>query len=138
MTSVAQLGYLGFEVGDLAAWEAFSTGVLGLGVVDRLPGGGFSLRMDGYRQRFFISPGPAEDLAAIGWQVEDEGQLDQLCHRLRASGIPIEDAGPEAAAARHVARLVRFRDPAGIPSELFIGPELAGEPFRSETVRAGF
>src|SRR5690349_3156473 len=110
MTSVAQLGYLGFEVGDLAAWEAFATGVLGLGVVDRASGGGFSLRMDGYRQRFFVSPGPADDLAVIGWQVENEHELEELSNRLRAGGTTVEDPGPAAAAARHVARLVRFRD----------------------------
>src|SRR5262252_5256879 len=105
MTSVAQLGYLGFEVSDLAAWEAFAEGVLGLGVVDRVPGGGFSLRMDGYRQRFFVTPGRADDLGVIGWQVGGEAELSEIAGRLRAAGVSVEEAGPQAAAARHVARL---------------------------------
>ena len=30
---VTQLGYMGFEVSDVAAWEKFATGILGLEVV---------------------------------------------------------------------------------------------------------
>lgn len=66
MTSVKQLGYLVFEVSDLAAWKDFGSKILGLQVVDERGDGGFSLRMDSYRQRFFIEAGPADDLAAIG------------------------------------------------------------------------
>ena len=53
MSGVTQLGYLGFEVSDLEAWESFGTNVLGLAIADRRDDGGFSLRMDGYQQRFF-------------------------------------------------------------------------------------
>ena len=45
MSAVKQLGYLAFEVSDLAAWEDFGTKVLGLEVVDRRGDAGFSLRM---------------------------------------------------------------------------------------------
>src|SRR5437660_9799226 len=120
MTSVAQLGYLGFEVSDLGAWEAFATNVLGLEVVDRRPDGGFGLRMDGHRQRFFVRNGPADDLGFIGWQAGNETELAEIVAQLRAAGAPVEEASAAEAAARHVARLVRFRDPAGIPSELFL------------------
>ncbi|MGD8826752.1 MAG: 2,3-dihydroxybiphenyl 1,2-dioxygenase, partial [Myxococcales bacterium] len=69
MSTVKQLGYLAFEVADLDAWEAFATQILGLEVVDRRGKQGFSLRMDGHRQRFFVDGGPADDLTAIGWEV---------------------------------------------------------------------
>src|SRR5262249_26069496 len=132
--TVAQLGYLGFEVRDLAAWESFATEVLGLAVVDRNERG-FALRMDGWRRRFFVTQGEADDLALLGWQVADEPALEAIARRLRDAGTTGE-AGD--AAARGVVRLMRFTDPAGIPSELFCGPDLAAEPFRSEVVRGGF
>ena len=81
MSSVKQLGYLVFEVSDLAAWEDFGTKVLGLQVVDRRGDAGFSLRMDSYQQRFFVKRGSADDLAAIGWEVEGPAELDAFARR---------------------------------------------------------
>ncbi|MBW2507974.1 MAG: glyoxalase, partial [Deltaproteobacteria bacterium] len=60
-----QLGYLAFEVSDLEAWRNFGTKILGLEVVSDRGEAGFSLRMDSYAQRFFIEPGPADDLAVV-------------------------------------------------------------------------
>jgi 2,3-dihydroxybiphenyl 1,2-dioxygenase len=138
MTGVRQLGYLGFEVKDPAAWEKFGTQVLGLLVGKREDDGGFSLRMDKYAQRFFITPGGADDLAFVGWQVEDEAELTAVADRVRKSGREVTEASPEDARKRGVTRLLRFVDPGGIPSELFVGPEMAPEPFRSDVVRSGF
>jgi 2,3-dihydroxybiphenyl 1,2-dioxygenase len=135
---VLQLGYLGFEVKDLATWEAFGTGVLGLEVGSRREGGGFSLRMDGREQRFLLEPGPADDLSLIGWQVENEIVLAELAAKLRAAGVDATEGTPQEAAARKVQRLVKYRDPAGIPSELFCGPAIAERPFVSKVVASGF
>jgi 2,3-dihydroxybiphenyl 1,2-dioxygenase len=135
---VAQLGYLGFEVKDPAAWEAFATGVLGLAVVDRREGGAFGLRMDRYRERFFLRPGETDDLTVVGWQVPDEASLAELTARLRAAGFDVTEASPEEAAERQVERLVKLRDPAGIPTELFHGRAEEQEPFASPLVRSGF
>ena len=67
-----QLGYLAFEVSDLAAWEAFTVEVLGLEIAARSPGG-FTVAMPGddHAQRFIISQGPADDLVAVGLEVDD-------------------------------------------------------------------
>jgi 2,3-dihydroxybiphenyl 1,2-dioxygenase len=134
---IAQLGYLGFEVSDLGAWEAFATGVLGLAVADKGEGA-LSLRMDGHRQRFFLEQGKADDLAFVGWQVDGDEAFDGVVGRLRAAGVEVTLGGAEDASRRHVERLARFRDPGGIPSEIFSGPALAAEPFRSPLVRSGF
>lgn len=136
--NVTQLGYLAFEVRDVAAWERFATEVLGLEVSARRPDGGFELRMDAHRRRFVVLPGPADDLAFAGWQVGSAEGLEALAARLRAAGAPVVAATEAEAAARGVARLVRFTDPAGVPSELYWGPALADAPFRSRVVRAGF
>ena len=138
MSSVTQLGYLAFEVSDVAAWRAFGTKILGLEVVDDLGPRGFSLRMDGYHQRFFIEAGVADDLAAIGWQVESARALEKISKRLRDNGHVVVDGSSEEAARRNVAGLVHFKDPAGHPGELFHGPKLASEPFESQVVRSGF
>lgn len=138
MSAVKQLGYLVFEVSDLAAWEKFGTAVLGLELVDRREDSGFSLRMDGYRQRFFIEPGPADDLTAVGWEVEGPEQLERIAVRLQDAGQEVVQASPEEAARRNVHALLRFDDPAGNPVEVFHGPKMAEEAFASEVVEGGF
>jgi len=138
MSAVKQLGYLVFEVSDLAAWADFGTKILGLEVVDANDDTGFSLRMDGYHQRFFIERGPADDLAAVGWEVEDRAALDEIAQRLKDAGHEVTDGTAEEAARRNVEALVRVDDPAGNPIEIFYGPKMATEPFVSEVVRSGF
>ena len=138
MTGVKQAGYLVFEVSDVTAWEEFGTKILGLQLLDRRSDGGFSLRMDGYHQRFFIEPGPADDLAAVGWEVEGPAALEEITQRLKGAGHEVVTASPEDAARRKVQALVRATDPAGNPIEIFYGPKMAEEPFVSEVVRAGF
>jgi 2,3-dihydroxybiphenyl 1,2-dioxygenase len=138
MSTVQQLGYLAFEVADLKAWEPFATHILGLQLVDRRGDQGFSLRMDGHRQRFFIEHGPADDLAAIGWEVEGASALKEIHRRLSAAGHQVTEGSQEEASRRHVAALIRFDDPAGNPNEVYYGPTLAEEPFVSEVVTSGF
>jgi 2,3-dihydroxybiphenyl 1,2-dioxygenase len=138
MSAVKQLGYLVFEVSDLAAWEDFGTKILGLQVVDARGDAGFSLRMDGYHQRFFIEQGPADDLAAIGWEVEGPAELEAIARRLENAGHEVTRGTADEAAQRNVAALIRVRDPAGNPNEIFYGPKKVGERFVSDVVRSGF
>lgn len=138
MSSVKQTGYLVFEVSDLEAWEEFGTKILGLEVVDRRGDAGFSLRMDGYQQRFFIEHGAADDLAAIGWEVEGPTALGEIAQRLKDAGHEVTRGTPEDAARRNVEALIRVDDPAGNPNEIFYGPKMADEPFVSKVVRSGF
>jgi 2,3-dihydroxybiphenyl 1,2-dioxygenase len=138
MSSVKQTGYLVFEVSDLAAWEKFGTEILGLEVVDRRGDAGFSLRMDGYQQRFFIEHGPADDLAAIGWEVDGPAVLEELAQRLEDAGHQVIRGSSEEAARRNVEALIRVDDPAGNPNEIFCGPKMADEPFASKVVPSGF
>jgi 2,3-dihydroxybiphenyl 1,2-dioxygenase len=135
---VASLGYLGFEVKDLAAWEAFGTEVLGLEAVDRRDGGAFGLRMDRYPERIFLTPGEADDLAVVGWEVASNAALEALSARLRDAGIEVSEATRDEAAARQVERLLKLRDPAGTPTELFHGRAALASPFSSPLVRSGF
>jgi len=138
MSGVLQLGYLVFEVSDLAAWKDFGTKILGLHIVGDQGNRGFGLRMDQHFQRFFIEPGPADDLAAVGWEVDGPVALEAVVDRLKAGGHQVTRGTAEDAARRNVDALVRFEDPAGNPCELYHGPKLAGESFVSEVARSGF
>ncbi len=133
---VAQLGYLGFGVSDLAAWEQFATQLLGLQVSERFENG-FDLRMDAHQRRFLIRQGD-DDLDLIGWQVSDADRFDALAKRLEEAGAQPQLADAARCQARGAQRLLTFTDPAGIPCELALGYTLAEEPFASEQVPAGF
>jgi 2,3-dihydroxybiphenyl 1,2-dioxygenase len=138
MTAVAQLGYLGFQASDMGAWESFAVEVLGLGLAGRGDDGSLALRLDQHWQRIIVTPGDADDLAFIGWQVADEAELQALVTRLRAANVDVSDGSAELAARRRVRRLVTLLDPDGIPLELYCGPERVAEPFRSPLVQSGF
>lgn len=133
MTQILQLGYLAFQVSSLDAWRSFAQNTLGLTLGEALPGGGFTLRMDHYPQRFFIEPGPLDDAAAIGWQVADRAALQAL-----AAKLPEHRVGTaEECARRKVAALIKFDDPSGVPTEVFYGPEL-GAPVATPVLCSRF
>jgi biphenyl-2,3-diol 1,2-dioxygenase len=138
MASVSRLGYWGFEVSDLAAWERFATDVLGLAVASRQDDGGLRLRMDEYAWRIALEPGPADDLAYAGWEVKDARALGALGERLARAGVAVEEGKPERCAARQVQGMLVCQDPAGIATELYWGPRLAGAAFSSPRVASGF
>jgi 2,3-dihydroxybiphenyl 1,2-dioxygenase len=138
MTSVRQLGYLGLEVSDLAKWERFAVGLLGLEPAARGKDGSLALRMDERAQRIVLHPGPADDLAYLGFEVANDAELEALGARLVAAGFAVSEGKPEAAAARRVTRLLETTDPSGIPVELFVGAAIAKEPFHSGGVTSGF
>src|SRR5262249_37078763 len=110
---------------------------LGLQIAERYAEG-FTLRADSYAQRFIVTSGPSDDVSVIGWEVDDDGALSRIAAKLRAAGVEVADGTREEAAARKGTRLIKFHDPAGNPSELAWGAEIAKEPFASKVVRSGF
>ncbi len=138
MPAIARLGYLGFEASDLGAWERFALRVLGVGVAERGADGALVLRLDEQAQRIVVHPGAADDLAYVGFEVDDDHALCALARSASASGYAVTEGERETARARRVARLFQLEDPSGVPVELFCGPERAGEPFRSDAVPSGF
>ena len=124
-----QLGFLEFEVSDMERWDSFMTQVLGLAAV-----GAGRYRLDGYAWRIQLLEGPADDLATVGWALE-EAELNEALARLESAGHEIQEASPEA---RGVARRYCLKDPAGIPIELVSEMERADTPFTSSVVSSGF
>jgi 2,3-dihydroxybiphenyl 1,2-dioxygenase len=138
MTAVSRLGYLGFEVSDMPAWERLLVDVLGLVVSERRPDGSIALRVDDRAQRVLLHPGERDDVLYIGFELDDEASLDRLAGELSGAGIRAAKASEDLARARRVRRLWQTEDPNGVPIELFCGPDLAREPFRSALVPSGF
>jgi 2,3-dihydroxybiphenyl 1,2-dioxygenase len=138
MAAIARLGYLGFEVSNLEAWERLGVEILGLAVSERRADGGLALRMDDQAQRIVLHPGPRDDLVYAGFEVDDERSLRQLAEKLSTAGFTITAAGDEVARARKVVRVYQVTDPNGVPIELFHGPARAADPFRSTLVPSGF
>ncbi|HEY8089476.1 MAG TPA: VOC family protein [Polyangiaceae bacterium] len=136
MVNSVRLGALGFEVRDLAAWEAFAVDVLGL-QAEHGPEG-MALRCDDRAARFHLTQGPSDDVSFLGWEVDDASALDATVERLRAAGVETAQGSPAQCRARRVTRLVTFRDPSGNPCELFFGAERAATPFRSRHVLSSF
>jgi 2,3-dihydroxybiphenyl 1,2-dioxygenase len=132
-----RLGYLGFEVRDLGAWEAFAVEVLGLQIGDRGEDW-IALRCDDWAQRFLVTQGASDDVSVFGWHVDDARALEDLVERLHAAGVEIEAGTDGEARRRRVERLVKLRDPAGNPCEIFFGGERAATPFVSKHVVSSF
>lgn len=124
-----QLGFLIFQARDPAAWQRFLTEILGLVEV---PGGRY--RLDDHAWRIQVEGSPTEDLAAVGWEM-DEATLAATVARLQAAGVPVEPADPAVRGARQRFCCV---DPAGVPVELVSGLERATAPFESPLVPGGF
>lgn len=135
---ITQLGYLGFEVSDIGAWERLLTEVIGLGVAERRADGSLSFRMDGHAHRILVRPGPADDLTFVGWQTSGADAFASLVDLLHSASVDVSLGTAEEASLRKVAAFARFRDPAGVPVEIFHGPEMAKEPFQSSVARSGF
>jgi 2,3-dihydroxybiphenyl 1,2-dioxygenase len=124
-----QLGFLEFEVRDIAAWTTFLTQVLGTKNV-----GDGRFQLDSYAWRFQLVEGTADDLSAVGWELSD-AELDALLNRLATTEHTPEPASPELRGAK---RRYTLTDPAGIPIELVSGLARAEHPFSSSLVPSGF
>jgi len=123
------LGYLVVESDKMRDWHRFGADAIGLHV-DELTSDVLRFRIDDHACRFLIQRGPAEDLMAVGWQVDDHETFDRIINRVTERGVPITEGTPEEAALRGVERLWRFAGPKGIVQEIFTNPVTADKPLR--------
>lgn len=137
MGDVKRLGYVVFEASDLDAWQRFGEDVLGF-EAERRAEGALAFRLDDYAQRVLVTQGSADDLAATGWEVEDEAALKRVEDRLRAAGLPVSRGDEQDVRDRSVAGLIRCTDPNGIPTEIYYGLERAEGPFETPRAISGF
>ena len=136
--SVASLGYIGFEVSDLKAWDGYLTGFLGL-----MPGQGNGTsaryRMDDRAFRIHLDKGTADDISFIGLEVETPEGLQALRERLEKAGVPCAPASDNLKKERGVRDLLVLTDPAGLQVEVYVGATaLTNMPFHSPAGVSGF
>ena len=130
------LGYVVVETEKFADWRRFGRDAIGMHLDDTLPGV-IRFRLDDNDCRFLLHRGPAEDVTALGWQVDDHDTFDEILARVTGHGVPVTDGTPEQAALRGVERLVRIPGPNGLAQELFTRAHTSATPLNMVT-RGGF
>ena len=123
----ARLGYVLVESQRLDQWQRFAADGLGTHV-DRHSPDVLALRIDAHERRVIVQRGPAEDVAALGWQFDDEACLAIALERLRGLQLDFEEVADARAELRGVERYWRFVGPKGLASELFVTPRLSAAP----------
>jgi 2,3-dihydroxybiphenyl 1,2-dioxygenase len=123
------LGYIVIETNRFADWRRFGTDAIGMHHED-LDTGLTRFRLDDQECRFLLRRGPAEDVVATGWHLDDHTTFEQIEARLRAHGVPVVQGTADEAKARGVERLLRFPGPKGITQEIYTTPVKSAEPLR--------
>ena len=114
----AHLGYVVIETQKLTEWAHFGRDVVGLHV-DEVDSDTMKFRLDDHECRFLLRRGPAEDVVAMGWQMDDHESFDEVLTRVTERGVPVIERTGEYAALRGVERLWRIPGPKGIAQEIF-------------------
>ena len=126
------LGYVVLETDKFAEWRRFGRDVIGMHIDEALPDV-MRFRLDDNECRFLLQRGPAEDVTAIGWQLDDHDAFDEVLARVVSHGVPVAEGSAEDAALRGVERLVRFPGPKGLTQEIFTRATLSNEPLDTRT-----
>ncbi|MFF4239989.1 VOC family protein [Actinomadura geliboluensis] len=137
MTGVKELAYVVYEASSLDDWEHFAVELLGMQLADKTADA-VAFRTDEKVHRWLVQQGPADDLAASGYEVESDAALDAIAARLAAAGVEVEEGGAALAASRKVDRILVTADPMGNRVELVTGFADAATPFRSDVLLGGF
>ena len=135
MTSVfgnIHLGYVVIETTRFADWRRFGRDALGMHL-DDVAHDTLRFRLDDHQCRFLLRHGPAEDVVALGWQLDDHRTFDEILTRATAHGVPGTEGAPEEAAPRGVERLVRLPGPNGLAQETFTRAHTSDTPLDMRT-----
>jgi 2,3-dihydroxybiphenyl 1,2-dioxygenase len=135
--SLQTLGYVGVRTKNLADWEQYATGLLGMQLVDKTRNS-LSLRMDDRKQRLVVNQDGGEGTAFLGFDVKDAAALDAYAARLESKGVKVARGARALADERCVADLIVFSDPAGNRLEVFHGAQTASDPFKPGRSISGF
>lgn len=136
--SIQRLGYLGFEVTDVAAWRSFVTGKLGA-MEGAVTEGQAQFRTDSRDWRLSVTQGPSDDYLFAGYEVEDGKALYRVQERLEAQGVTVKVEGAELVKMRGVLGLISCADPFGNRVEIYYGAtERFEQPFASPLGVSGF
>ena len=128
----AHLGYVVIETQKFSDWRRFGRDAIGMHLDDG-PSDVMRFRLDDNECRFLLQHGPAEDVTALGWHLDDHEAFDTVLARVKGHGVPITEGTDEEAALRGVERLVRFPGPNGLDQEVFTRARTGAAPLRMVT-----
>ncbi|OMC21363.1 VOC family protein [Mycobacterium sp. SP-6446] len=112
------LGYVVIETEKFGDWRRFGRDAIGMHL-DEAGNDAIRFRLDDNECRFLLQHGAAEDVSALGWQVDDHDAFDTVLARVKRHGVPVTEGTDDEAALRGVERLVRFPGPNGLTQEVF-------------------
>ena len=122
MSGVTELGYVTLGVSDLAAWDQFASGILGVEVVADSDPDVRYLRMDYWHHRIKLVANASDDLLALGMRVAGVLEFRAMAQRLEDAGVAVRIGTAAEADARQVLAVMFVTDPNGFAIELFHGP----------------
>ena len=130
------LGYVVIETDKFGDWRRFGRDAIGMHLDEALSDV-MRFRLDDNECRFLLQRGPAEDVTALGWQLDDHNTFDEVVSRVSGHGVPVTEGNAEEAALRGVERLVRFPGPNGLAQEIFTRARTSDTPLDMQ-VDGGF
>jgi 3,4-dihydroxy-9,10-secoandrosta-1,3,5(10)-triene-9,17-dione 4,5-dioxygenase len=81
-------------------------------------------RIDDRPYRLVLVPGESQAIDALGFEVGDDRELDEISERLSCEGYAVKEGSADEAADRLVSGFVMVEDPSGLPVEVFYSPIL--------------
>ena len=101
------LGYVVIETNKFGDWKRFGRDAIGMHLDDMAPDT-IRFRLDANECRILLRRGPAEDVVALGWHLDDHATFDEVSRRVVDHGVPAVEGTEEEAKLRGVERFLRF------------------------------
>lgn len=127
------LGHVVVASRKLPEWQRFASQGLGLHVDTDAQSGALHLRIDHHQSRLIVCAGDAEDVVALGWQLQNADDLNQLLLRLRERHIEVQQHPEDFARARGVRQLWSFEGPKRMRFELFTEALQSSAPLQMQS-----
>lgn len=121
------LGYLVIETEKFDDWRRFGRDAIGMHV-DELTPEIMRFRLDTNECRILLRRGPAEDVVALGWHLDDHTTFDEIVRRVVDNGVPNTEGSDDDAKLRGVERFLRFPGPNGLSQEVYTAARTAPMP----------
>ncbi|HWS92823.1 MAG TPA: VOC family protein [Mycobacterium sp.] len=112
------LGYVVIETEKFDDWKRFGREAIGMQLDEMLPDT-LRFRLDANECRFLLRRGPAEDVVALGWHLDDHATFDEISRRIVDHGVPAVEGSDDEAKLRGVERFLRFPGPNGLTQEVY-------------------
>ncbi|MGD9618360.1 MAG: VOC family protein [Mycolicibacterium sp.] len=121
------LGYIVIETEKFDDWKRFGRDAIGMHV-DDLAHDAMRFRLDANECRMLLRRGPAEDVIALGWQIDHHATFDEITRRVADHGVPSTKGSDDDAKLRGVERFLRFPGPNGLTQEIYTTARTAPMP----------